>query len=475
MNNLLFYSIQALLLAISLEGDHQFLFKYSYIFFIIQLVLFVLHSKSIADKSLFFLSPSFVTLLYLCLSFALGAYAVSREFGLSDTYYRVIQRSKHLNWITAYLLGCNLVVYLAIPRYLFKHRPVIAVGDRLPVKWKISKPTGIYYIISFTALLLLSLVEIDLSFLGGSGSFSYSLQLAIVIPVCLMLAMEGKRFRWLLYLLIVVFFTAGHFMSKREILFVFLLILLAEVLKGTVRFNYSFGKLLLFVFLGAVVLYVVIIASLLRGYGGYNVKNIFDANDYVSVYMKEDYFVDALAVNLEVNAVYGNSANAAEYVFSGRTPLLKGSTFLKVLFVPIPRSVFPNKPSSMVDVYTSKFMPVFRREGGSLPIVLYSELLWNFHLPGLLLLFVGYRYFNRLCHSAFTQIRNGVLSFRNMSVVFLFTIFIQFVRGSGMDMWLVYYLVAIPVLLLLEYLLKRRYLRVIRTVNVNHRSLLLNA
>ena len=322
--------------------------------------------------------------------------------------------------------------------------------------------TKFYFIVSCIALLGLSLVKINLAFLGGSGNFSYVFQVAIAIPLCFMLAMEGKSYRWPLYLLLIGLFLAGHFDSKREILFIFILIFLGEVVRGWIKLDLTFKKWILFASMGVGVFYIIILSSLLRGYGGYNIKGVWDATKYVSVYMHEDYFKDAVVSNLEISAVYGNSANGAGYVFDGHTKLLQGSTFIKVLFIPIPRSVYPNKPKSMVDIYTARFVPAFRRDGGSLPIVLYSEVLWNFHLLGLPILFLFYRWFNRWCYTAFSQLRQGVLSFRNMSAVFLFITFIQFVRGAGMDVWLLYYFIAMPFIWLLHYILKHWYFLALR-------------
>ncbi|SEL48558.1 hypothetical protein SAMN04488505_102377 [Chitinophaga rupis] len=475
MNNLLFYIINVFLIAVSLSSDHQFVFQYSFVFYIIQLILFFLNSRHAVSKSSLFLSPSFLTLVYLCLNFALGEYMVSRHYGFSDLYYKAIQDSKNLNWVTAYFLLCNIVVYLAIPVHLREGRMTVkATAVPAAAKWVLVNNTGAYLIISCIALLILGFISIDLSVLGGSGNFSYVFQVAIAIPLCFILSIEKRSYRWPLFVLILAFFMAGHFGSKREILYIFLLILLAEVIMGNIRLNFSVRRIILFSVLGAVIFYIIIISSILRGYGNYNVKNIFDANDYVSVYMREDYFMDALVSNLEVNAVYGNSANAANYVFAGKTDLLNGSTFLKVLFIPVPRSAFPEKPKSMVDIYTARFMPALRRDGGSLPVILYTELLWNFHFLGLPLLFFFYRYFNKLCSAAFLQLKNGMLSFRNMSIVFLYVTFIQFVRGSGMDMWLLYYLLSIPSLLILEYLLKAKYFHVQKETRFNESNLLLN-
>lgn len=475
MNNLLFYSMNVFLIAISLAGDHQFVFQYSFLFFIIQLALFFLNSRHAVNKSLLFLSPSFITLIYLCLNFTLGEYVVSRHYGLSDLYYKAIQGSKNLNWITAYFLSCNMVVYLAIPQRLREgDLPVKTTAAAPAAKWVLAGNTGAYLIMSCIALLILGFISIDLSVLGGNGNFSYVFQVAIAIPLCFILSLEKKSYRWPLFVLILAFFMAGHFGSKREILYIFLLILLAEVIMGNIRLNFSARRIILFSVLGSVIFYIIIISSILRGYGNYNVKNIFDANDYVSVYIHEDYFMDALVSNLEVNAVYGNSVNAANYVFAGKTDLLQGSTFMKVLFIPVPRSAFPEKPKSMVDIYTARFMPALRRDGGSLPVILYTELLWNFHVLGLPLLFIFYKYFNKLCITVFLQLKNGVLSFRNMSVVFLYVTFIQFVRGSGMDMWLLYYFLSIPSLLILVYLLKGKYFHVQKQVRFHESNLLLN-
>ena len=195
--------------------------------------------------------------------------------------------------------------------------------------------------------------------------------------------------------------------------------------------------------------YLIVISSILRGYGGFNVTGIGDANKHVMEYITSSTFKDGAVTNFEVNAVYGNSANAVNYVVTGQEGYLYGSTFMKVFFLPLPRDFIISKPEAMIDIYTRKAEIGLYRSGVSYPTILYSELYWNFWLLGLLILYPLYFWFNRCYFRAFCNLKLGVVNFFTISVIFFYLIFIQFVRGSGLHLWILYYLVTVPFIFLL--------------------------
>ena len=108
--------------------------------------------------------------------------------------------------------------------------------------------------------------------------------------------------------------------------------------------------------------------------------------------------------------------------------------------------MFSSKPRSMLDIYASTVSPIYRSNaGGSYPIVVYSELFWNFHLLGLPLLFLLFRYFNQKYIYVLKKTMINELSVKSVFYISLYVTLIQFIRGSGIELWLLYALVAIPI------------------------------
>lgn len=177
-----------------------------------------------------------------------------------------------------------------------------------------------------------------------------------------------------------------------------------------------------------------------------------EAVQYIPDYLQSDFATDALINNFELNTVYGNGSNALDYVYSEKVDLLYGSTFMKFLFIPLPRSVFPDKPKSMIDIYTTIYTPTFRKEGGSLPVILYSEAFWNFHLFGLLFLYLLYRFFDNMYRKMCLNLTNGNITILSIFLIYLYITFIQVVRGSGFDIWILYPILSIPICYLILFL-----------------------
>ena len=103
--------------------------------------------------------------------------------------------------------------------------------------------------------------------------------------------------------------------------------------------------------------------SIARGYGNFDVENVLVAFFYIGDYIRSDIFRDAIVDNLEFSGVYFDTVNCADYVLNNQIPTLLGSTFIKPLFLPIPRELFPLKPESMINIYTSTFVPGFYSRG----------------------------------------------------------------------------------------------------------------
>jgi len=118
---------------------------------------------------------------------------------------------------------------------------------------------------------------------------------------------------------------------------------------------------------------------------------------------------------------------------------------LKPLFLPIPREALAFKPESMMQLFTQIFAPDWWAEGGSLPVMFAADMFLNFHYLGLVPFVLVWLAVNHL----FERLHAVELrSFAAWSFIFLSTTVLMFARGSGIELWLLYYLLAAPVFLM---------------------------
>jgi hypothetical protein len=395
-------------------------------------------------RLMYLMSPSFIALTYLCLSLGFGAISLANDLGFEKNYVSFYRRSTgNLNIINAYFLTCDCLIYYSLFRYVKKFK---IPDDGAVIKEIISKKT---VLIAVSMFLLFSAVDIKLEFLGGDGTFSYMPRLVSTVFIILYVSRFNLPLRLFFYGLVMAIFTMTEFESKRQLLFVLLFIMWCEFIFHPVKIRINLKTALLVTTGVGIFTYFIIVSSILRGYGGYEAQNFRQANDRIFDYINTDIFKNASVTNFEVNALYGNSAYAMQLVLSGKTDFLFGSTFFKVLFLPFPKDVIAIKPKAMIDIYTKMADPGEYSKGVSYPIILYSELFWNFWFLGLPMLFWIYSFFNKSYLKVYRNIRIGDISFYTVSVVFLYVTFIQFVRGSGLHLWVLYYLVAIPFIYIL--------------------------
>ncbi|MEO9954654.1 hypothetical protein [Nonlabens sp.] len=439
--------IYIILLLLTLIFSEQAIIDYGYWTYLIQLAAVTIFIYKKNNNYLYFFSPAFLALAYLNLSFfgGHGLLVVGSEF--VTKYHDAFNGYSSVKFITVFFTLCNLVVSLTISEIKldeYHEKPVI-------------QNFNIFRLIALLLFLIIfSSFKIDLALIGGRGDFSYVFKLAISIFIIITVKQLKIIWRIISYLIMLSLFVIGSFDSKREILFVFILIVFYEIVSHRLVIKFRFKQVLLIIAAFTSVFYIIIISSIMRGYGNFNVEDPLEASTHVIEYVTSDYAVFALSANFEIFTVYGNSSNALNYVYNEEVDLLYGSTFAKVLFVPIPRSVFPDKPESMVNIYTQKFQPSFRGIGGSLPVVIYGEVFWNFHIFGLIFLFILFKVVHQFYKRLVLSVVNGdtLDSWINIFYLFLYATFIQFVRGAGLELWLLYAAITIPFVVVLNNVFK---------------------
>jgi len=449
LDNKLFYTLLVtfFLVLTTVIVDNVLLSYIIPIIYLVQIVTFGLVFFKSRNNRYYIFSPTFLTLLYLNLNFIVGHITVSTGLGFDLKYYNAFMRYESLTFITVYLIICNMIVFTSLQFTRINRLPYTFESNDIKVP-KFLIP------LLLIVLFVLGFVQVDLSFIGGGGDFSYVYKLLCACFIVFILSYKKKKSRFFIYPLIIVFFIIGSYSSKREILYVIILIIFLEIMRNRSNLKINL-KYLFYGFLGFCgFIYIVLVSSIMRGYGSYEPENIVEASSYINDYVTSDIFLDALTANFETNAVYGNSTNAINYVYSNQVELTYGSTFLKFLFIPFPRQIFPDKPDSMIDIYTRKFMPEFRAIGGSYPIIIYSEVFWNFHILGFVFLFFLFKILNKLYVKLLININNNIMNVGTIFLLFMYITFIQFVRGSGLEIWLLYGVLTLPLAFIINFLIK---------------------
>ena len=180
----------------------------------------------------------------------------------------------------------------------------------------------------------------------------------------------------------------------------------------------------------------------MRGYGNFNPSSYAEAIQFIPQYAQSERFTESVIGNFEGGVAYASSVVTGGYYMEGKIPTLLGETFARVLFIPFPESIIGYKPRKMLDIYTSIYDPVFRREGGSYPVIAFLEFLTNFGILGIIIFSLFYilmekGYYNLLSYWN----KNGRIYGKLIKVAF-FSMFLQFVRGSGLDSLIIYVIIA---------------------------------
>ncbi|CAA0120745.1 Uncharacterised protein [BD1-7 clade bacterium] len=403
--------------------------SFSYVLFFLHAVVsfFLLYPRG--NTKIFF-SPLAITIFYVDLSFALGAYAYHHGIVLmhTDNYVDYLAWT-NTGYTTFYMLMCgNVLLFLA--------------GTWTPSSFDyrhdVEKKVLAFALVSLCYSLPFFFMPLDASLFGGGsgGNLAVIPKSITALMFIYYLAYFRKKLRFPFYFLILIVFAISSAHSKREAIFLVFPILLLEALFNGLVLNFRSLVVGGVVFLLCVLL--IIAMSIVRGYGGFSeVDGLFSALPHVAEYVISPLFLASFFNNIEVNYTYFHSMQALEYICDDSELLSYGSTIFKALFVFIPRAIWEGKPLSMISLYTGFHDPAFRASGGSYPVNLYSEAFWNFRIAGLAyILVVGlavmtlYKKFIEALYSADLRVLPWAL--------YVYMNFLTYVRGSGLDQYFAY-------------------------------------
>lgn len=428
--------VSLLLAAVSLLLPQSFLSQNCYLLFGIQGVwTLTATARRLGRISNMFL-PSTFTLIYFTVNLTIGGYLVPRGYGFDKQFSLTTPYVTTYNIIVPFLLLTNLVLYLLSARRLPQLNSLPA-GRDLPSMSAdgFEIPRAALY---FGAFLAVGYFD----FFNG-----FSTQLAIMICHLTGMALRRTPYRfpiYLAYLVGLIYFSAEN---KREIAMALFLVAFIEMWIRDLRTRFTPRAIVIYLglFLGFIGL--IMWASILRGYGEYNADGPIDALSYIPTYAASDDFADGITDNLELNYNYGVTITSIDYVLTGQIPYQFGTSFLKILYLPVPRQVFPTKPESVLQIFTKSYAPGWWSVGGSMPVMFAAECFINFHVLGLLALAAVMAWLDGL-FVAWHRIDKRSLA-ANCSLFLCITILLL-ARGAGIDQFALYFLVSVPTFLLIS-------------------------
>lgn len=411
-----FLALTALLLS------NDFLKWNSFLFYGAQLLTFVPYLLYRFKFVHYLLLPSFFMLFYFLVNLVFGSYLAPREFGWNKAFMYELMMVENYNLIVSYIMLSNLALFWLCCIALKKMHSIVRVDS-------IENVCSVKKNIVIRSLLFAAVFGL-VSIFWGFGKFA--IQMALVIAHLSDKSMQKSRLRIFVYAFYLIMMLVFNYESKREIILILLVMLLIESVCRDIHFKFKLGSIFAFGALGVIFFVFILAASILRGYGGFESGSFIDAIAYIPSYMGSDGFIDGLTDNLEVSYNYAAAVIPIDYVLNGRIDYQYGLTLIKVLFMPIPREIFPMKPDSIIMIFTREYDPALWSVGGSYPVVFSSEIFLNFHFFGLPV-FIGVIYFINSFFMGLLSSKFG--SFAFCCYVYLVVMFFILVRGSGLELY----------------------------------------
>ncbi len=415
---------QVTLIFVVLLVPQDFLKLHSHYVYLIHYLLFLPFFFTARDRCAFLFSPSFLIISYVCASFIIGGFAFSHGFVLARRDIMDFCRWSHFSGPTAYFMICNLCAALAY--FLARTRSAGSHSNRTGGSLRSYAPQLIAGGILFGAF---SFVRIGLGFLGGNGNFAVYPRLFGALVICIALAKSRWRYRIVIYAGLLLLFAATQYSNRRVILLLGLSVIFLEA-AHLQDLRLSLRRVLTCVVILVLAMVLQVTMTIARGTAGFK-------GSYWQTFASIEKFVgldNVIAYSLkqtEGPTTFFHSNNALNYVLDDPSLLCYGSTLAKVLFIVVPRSVWANKPKSMVDIYTTRWDPAWRQMGCSTGINVYAEYFWNFHVFGVLCTILIFYLLNRAFFFYLSALRTGNI----WSFVFLaagYSSVLMYARGHGL-------------------------------------------
>ena len=396
------FGAQAALIYGVLLVPQDFLKTHTHYVYLAHYLLFLPFLFNARDRVAFLFSPSFLVVSYICISFTIGGFAFAHGYVLSPRDLADFGRWEHFRAVTFYFMMCNLCAMFAY--FLARRR----WPDSSPHPVRTSLQSYIPHLIIAGILLgVFSFVSVGLSFLGGTGNLGVVPQVFGALIILIVMAKTRWRYRFLVYIALLLVFGAAQYSNRRIVIVLIVSIVFVELVQ-----LHDLRISLRGVFLCAAVLALAVVLQLTmtvaRGVGGFK-GSYWQAFREIRRFTTLKNVTTYSLKTTEGPAIFFHSNNGVEYVLDDRSLLCYGSTLVKALFLAVPRSIWPNKPQSIVHWYTYRWNPPFLERGGSACISLYTDYFWNFSMPGCLFALFIFYFFNRCFFLYLDRLRAGTV------------------------------------------------------------------
>jgi len=395
----------------------------------------ILAEMSSRKYCIFAFTPVTVWSMYTSVSFSFGLLIFTTQNVHTVTAISLFNNIEYLQLIL-FLYSLTISITLISEKILFfkKFKPPMSVNE--------NQNLIVFMIIFIIGYFLASIFTIDASILGGSGNLTPVIWSVAIVAIAN--AMVSSKlpifFRLAIYSAIIYVYAQYSYNSKRELLFLMIAVILIELYSSKLRIGiasyfYTICILILLIFL-------ILVMSIARGYGDLSENDFWQNAIKIFEYFSQDDFYINFSRNTEVFYTFFHSTNAAQMVLSNDEPILYGLTLIKPLFIFFDREIFTWKPDSIIHIYTSAFNPNYRALGGSYPINMLSEFLFNFFVFGIVLFYILLLTMSRLWIN-FVKNESGKRFIKRTFGFYLVIPFLGLIRGSGFDIFFVELILAL--------------------------------
>lgn len=393
--------------------DNDFLLNNGYLFFACQHLVnfYFLFTRVKFAYSLFM--PSFLILVYMAISQIFGGYLLPKDVGwdksFSDHYFSIY----NLDFILFYLMLFNFILFCLSVFFYEKNK----------------KDYEIFYFRELGSGSLIVVVFLFIMPFFLNIPWMFPLQLALIFLFFTNERIIRFKYKYFMYIFVILTMLVLNYNNKREIVMVVMSLIFLEFYINKTKIDFKIiSGLSLVVFLSIV---FVLIASILRGYGDLDNRNLLSAFMYLPKYIASDNFLDSFSDNFELTYTYAVSLISIDFLLNGRLDLQYGLSIIKPLFLLFPRSIFEIKPESIIMVFTKEYNYSMYVSGVSYPVVIPSEFFLNFHIFSLPISVFIFYIFNKIF---FSLRKYSIGSVKFIFISYLAIMFFIFIRGSGLDL-----------------------------------------
>jgi len=427
-----------------------------YINFIIQTILFYGYVRLHPDKNKYLLAPSTLSIFYILISFILGSYFFSNSIYLLEYQNNWFQNWENVKLITIYFNISTIATEISY-NYSRSYDLVKSLKDR-NIKFSLFKLT-VLVVLLLTCLFIKHNYDIDNNIILIS---IYSLTSILFSIIVIWVNKFNLFFRILVYILIIGLLSFINSNDKRVAIMYILAFLIVEIpsCKNFIA-KLSIVRVLTYLTSAGIVIMFVVFMSMTRannrGNGDFSLGSFQDIVVSSSRYLSSEKVLPIIVDNLEINYVFINSYNAINCIIENPDLLTYGQTYVKPLFIPIPRSLFPNKPEGIIHLYTKEVLPIEYNSGYCLPLTLPVEAFWNFHVFGLFATFLVFYFLNCVYKSIYDY---SVMNKESLGMVFgmaVYVVIFMLCRDSGFSKLILNIGFSIIILNILKYIFTYRF------------------